>query len=130
MTPRCTRTLRNGAPCARPAGKSGVCSMHDPEQARARGRKGGSTRAEKYRAERAAAAEALRLESVSDLRAMLAAASREAYRDGDWNVVVSAVRVGVELLRVGEMEQDLATIKAMLCEQTPGAQERFERLPS
>jgi hypothetical protein len=114
-SPRCTATTRAGAPCANAAipGKA-VCLAHDRDAQAERGRKGGFTKAAKERAQRADQAQALVLATAADLRATLTAATREAFADGDWAVVISAVRTGIELLKTADLEQQVAELRQVI----------------
>lgn len=114
MPDRCTRTRPDGSPCPREALEGGLCHLHSPERARVRGRTGGHARAEKLRAQREAQAEAMRVDTLADLKASLTVAIRGATVDGDWSAVVSAVRAGSELLKTGELEKTVGELREMV----------------
>ncbi len=66
--------------------------------------------------------------ALAELKATLAAATREAYADGEWSVVVSAVRAGHELIKTGELEREVAELKDLICERFPELRSRLGRV--
>jgi hypothetical protein len=109
---RCTATTKAGAPCPHYAlpGKA-ICFAHDdPAAQAARGRRGGQATQAKERAQRAAEAAALRAGCIADLRAALETAMRQAYTDGDWSTVISAVRAGLDLIK-GDYEAEVRALR-------------------
>lgn len=124
----CLGTTRAGAQCARePAEGSAYCDLHDPERARTRGRNGRAKQLEAARSERETQAAALRAATVEDLRAALEAAMRAAFAEGDWAVVVSAVRAANELLKTHDLARDLEALRELVCARLPGVREELTR---
>lgn len=112
--PRCAATRRDGAPCVNPAGPSGRCAFHDAATQRARGRKGAEVTNANERAKRAAAAAAMRCETLADLKAALTYALRRATELDELGALVSAIRTGAELIKSGDLEQQVVALRQLV----------------
>lgn len=117
--PRCTATTRRGAPCPRAAGPSGLCSLHDPAALAERGRRGGQRRGEALRDARVARVEALSMETVADIRALIREALHLAAESSEpksvrANTLLRAARVATQLLTNAELERELAELRALV----------------
>lgn len=98
-----------------------VCIVHDRDTQAANGRRGGLAKAEREREARHTQAKALALETAADLRKTLTEVIHEAFADRQWGVCVSAVRAGVEVLKVSELEAEVRKLNGVVRE----LQERF-----
>jgi hypothetical protein len=102
---------------------SAFCSMHDPEAARARGRKGGPAKAARAREDRAREAAALAatiaLETAEDVRALVARAVALAETSAEApctraNVLLRAAHEANELLKTCDLEREVAELRALV----------------
>jgi hypothetical protein len=97
-----------------------MCPVHlrtgafTPDRRRANGRKGGRARAQTQRAAREAIAEAVRLETIEELRATLRHALQLAARKGDAMAMIRGVVAGAHLLETGALEKQIATLREQL----------------
>lgn len=119
---KCSGVTKKGSPCSFVAeAPSEYCVLHDPSRVEERRRlfsergKAGAAKAKQQRADRKAAIhEQLYVRSLEGLQKLLEHALRNAATSHQWNTVIAGVRVGAELLKVGQYEERLAELEAMV----------------
>jgi hypothetical protein len=115
---RCKAEKVNGAPCPNPARASGYCFAHDPtagaQRAEARRRGGRHSHARHSDAPRPPAD----VRSLDDVRAVLAYALGEALEADNsiprGRLLVAIAAAYLEIVKVGELEQRLAALEALI----------------
>jgi hypothetical protein len=118
MPERCPKLYR-GHPCTRPPGPDGLCQMHSPASARARGRQGGQAHAQARRSVLSMPAPEVRVGSADEVRAVLVHALELAARTGNVGALIRGCQVANEILRTVELERELAEMRELFAQKFP-----------